>query len=254
MVKSKKIAFFQILYNPDYNAIENIKKSIRSGFEPIVYINKVNDSMLRELRKLKVIILGENINLGIGSAFKTLEQYLIDNSDIGHFIYFDQDTVVDDSTWLYIFEGYWGEFQYNDIGMLFYTSDDIKDDKSIVISSGSLFSVDIIKRYGMHDDNFFVEGSDYEYCLKLKYYKLRINIIKVEGIDHYSLQDGEVKLFFGKKINIRVYGNARLKDFNRSHCKLLKFAILNYQLVEFLFLLKSMALFNFNEIKSRLLS
>ncbi|EGQ8204313.1 hypothetical protein ACPF4L_002928 [Vibrio cholerae] len=252
MALNSKIAFFQILYKPERNAIINIKKSLEAGFYPIVYLNSVCEELLDEINSLNITVLGSNHNVGIGQAFYDVERFLVEN-EISYFIYFDQDTIVDSQAWEYIINTYRDEFKLTkDTGMLFYTSSESAwSRKSIVISSGCLFSLEVVRNLGFHDKNYFVEGVDYEFCLRLKAQGYSVKVINIPWIDHFSLQPYFKKNFFGMTFGCRVYGNIRLKDFNNAHVKLFIFTIRNQLYKESLFLLKSFVVFNLSELKSR---
>jgi rhamnosyltransferase len=114
--------------------------------------------------------------------------------------------------------------------------------------------MDILDKIGMHDKNYFVEGVDYEFCLRLKINGLKIYNVYSEFIDHKSLQPNKLINIFGVKIYIRVYGERRLKDFNRSHKKLLLKSLAAGEYPMFFSFLKSLICFNIHEKFSRSLS
>jgi len=248
MMNQNKFAFASILYFPNENAIENIKKSLEHGFKVIVYLNRVENNDLEILKKLDVVVLGANVNVGLGSALSCIESYLLKN-EFGYYVFFDQDTIVPSVIWKKISKSYIKDFSKQNTGLVFYTAGEVSN--NIVINSGSLFSLDIINRLGKHDDNYFVEGVDYEYCLRLKKEGYEIKTIVLPEIDHYSMQDGFTRNILGMSFNFRVYGNSRLLDFNEAHIKLLKSSIVQMQLGFFCFFIKSLVAFNVKEIISR---
>ena len=243
------LIFFSVLYNPDINALKNIKLAKSLGILPIVYLNKVETTLLNELTEMGVVLLGNNNNVGLGFAFYELEQYLISTS-YNFFIYFDQDTEVKEIAWLYILETYKFNFISNSVGLLYYGYN-FKSSSKLVISSGSLFSMNIVKELGFHDKSYFVEGVDYEFCLRLNFYGYKITKIKCSGIDHHSLQDFFTVKIFSKIFNLRVYGKSRTKDFNISHKYLLHQAYKFRNYSSYLFLLKSIIRHNIMELISR---
>ena len=100
------VVFFSVLYNPENNALDNLRKANHFGFKSIVYINKVSQHFFDELRLLNVVILGDGQNVGLGKAFCALEKYL-EKTDFRYYLYFDQDTLVQENAWLEIL----GSFQ-----------------------------------------------------------------------------------------------------------------------------------------------
>ena len=244
------LVFFSILYNPDVNAIDNIRNAKKLGILPIVYLNKVdNNSFLNELNKMDILIIGDNNNIGLGQAFYELEKHLT-SVDLKYFIYFDQDTRVDLGAWLNILNTYEHLFTIPAVGLLFY-GNNIQKYSKLVTSSGCLFSLEILNEIGFHDNSYFVEGVDYEFCLRLNTFGYKILIIKCEDIDHHSLQDGFKVNFLSKIINLRIYGKSRTIDFNSSHKRLLRQAVTTYNFKIFFFLLKSFLKYNLMELISK---
>lgn len=245
--------FFSILYSPEQNAIDNIISALKYGFIPVVYLNCVDEIFESKLRDLGVLVLGENKNVGLGTAFYELESYL-SLKECKHYLYFDQDTVVKDCAWKVIKEDYNEAFSKSGVGMLFYTSNiNSRFNNGLVVSSGCLFSLKVMDNTGFHSKELFVEGVDYDYCMKLLVNDLKINVRVIPGIDHESLQDDDYITFFGFKFKVRTYGQSRQKDFNRSHFALIKTALSQRLGSQFMFFLKSFVKFNVNECFVRLI-
>lgn len=243
------LVFFSVLYNPGPNALENIALAKSVGIQSIVYLNKVDAEYLKQLEALDIVILGNNVNDGLGVAFSEIEE-LLKKREVENFIYFDQDTVVGKSAWLDILKSYADHFLGKDVGMLYYSGYK-RPISSVVISSGCVFSIRVIDEIGNHDASFFVEGVDYEFCLRLKQNGYRIVNVFNAGIDHDILQDQHQKQIFGIKYSLRVYGQKRLNDFNVSHAKLIKMSLRYKQLRMAVFFLKSFIVFNCREFFSR---
>lgn len=243
------LVFFSVLYKPTSNSLTNLLKAKANGLKVVVYLNSVNDNFLKKLNSLDITLLGFNINVGLGIAFSEFENYLELNG-YNFFIYFDQDTVVDEIAWRRILGSYKDYFQIRNLGMLNYSGNS-DGGSSIVINSGSLFSMNVLKYIGYHDKSFFVEGLDYEFCLRLNSNGLNIVKVLCEGIDHVSLQDGFTIKCFSKVIQLRVYGKQRMIDFNRSHKRLIFSSLRMYKFRFLLFFLKSFIQQNIMEHVSR---
>jgi rhamnosyltransferase len=243
--------FFSILYIPDNNALENILISKNNGFVPVVYLNKVDNAFLEQLSSLEVITLGSNQNVGLGVAFYEFENYL-EKSGERFYVYFDQDTKTTDSVWKTALEKTEIFKTQKNVGML-YLGNKKKPFSDVVVSSGCVFSSEVIQRVGKHCPSYFVEGVDYDYCLRLKIAGLKVHNIYCTDIDHQSLQDGHVVQFLGRPLSYRIYGSARMRDFNASHFKLIWKSLATGKIRFLLFFIKSLILFNINEYKSRLL-
>jgi rhamnosyltransferase len=244
------LIFFTILYNPSENALLNIRNAKLYGIHTAVYINKVSINYKFALEKEDILVLGSNVNDGLGVAFSALETYM-KNSSYNFFIYFDQDTVVNKNCWELISKKYSKLFVDISTGLVNIIPSKRKNPK-LVISSGSIFSMDILKKVGFHDHSYFVDGVDYEFCLRLKKNGYRIDNHHFAGIDHYSLQGIEKIKILGFSLAIRVYGRNRLVDFNYSHYRLLCDSFLSRQYIFFFLFLKSFFIFNFKEFFSRL--
>lgn len=243
--------FFSVLYNPKDNALFNISNAKRNGYIPVVYVNKVDAECLDELRDMEVIILGDNKNVGLGRAFKDFEVWA-DRNGARKFVYFDQDTKVSESSWKTIDSVSNEAFIDRHVGLVFFSSSKLQL-SPLVISSGCVFLLDRLKKIGFHDETFFVEGVDYDLCLKLHCSGYRIQRVYDLGIDHDSLQDNSFGSILGKKIAYRCYGRRRLADFNRSHFKLIYRSLKFREFCFFYYFLRSLFSFNVKEIYSNFL-
>lgn len=247
-----KIAFFSVLYNPDANAVKNIKSSINNGFIPYVYINRADDGVLRELESLPIVTLGTNHNVGLGPAFHDFETRALEEK-IEYFVYFDQDTIVEELAWMHIRRTFLQVFNKSGVGLLYYTaSHKLPPFPKVAISSGCFFSLDVIRKIGKHDPSYFVEGVDYEFCLRLRENGLRIKRIFIDGVDHLSLQNGVACKILGVDFALRYYGLRRLLDFNKSHAKLIRRSIRMRDYRMAIFFAKSAIKFNAKNIFSKI--
>lgn len=243
------LVFFSVLYNPRKNALDNISSAKRNGYIPVVYVNEVNADIIDELRDMEVVILGDNQNVGLGKAFKAFEVWA-DKNGVRKFIYFDQDTKVFESTWEVLDSLSDEAFMDRHVGLVFFSPNKLQR-SSLVISSGCVFLIDTLRKIGLHDDSFFVEGVDYEFCLRLHHLKYRIHTVYTPGIDHDSLQDGNSGQLLGRKISYRCYGSKRWGDFNRAHFRLIKRSVKYKEPYFTFFFAKSFVVFNLKEFYSQ---
>ncbi len=245
------LGLLMILYKPELNAITTIDNALSVGLAPVVYLNEADDDFVDKLQLKKIKILGCNQNHGLGHAFYKANEYFEDNC-ILHYVYFDQDTIVEKKAFEYISCTYLTAFQEKKIGMLHYGYS--KKTFPIALSSGCVFSTKISRIIGGHNKLFFVEGVDYDYCLSLIIFNYEIKFINCKDIDHYSLQNNIYYEKFGKKFQLRVYGNKRIKDFNRSHYKLIFKALRHFKPKLLIFFIYSYLIFNTRELVSRFLA
>jgi rhamnosyltransferase len=243
------LVFFSILYDPQRNAVENVLKAKKNGLFPVVYINTASVEFVGELANMDVVILGENKNIGLGKAFENFEVWAKGNS-VKKFIYFDQDTYVSEDTWKILDSVSEEEFSRKDVGLVFFTPRKSRFSR-VVISSGCMFSIDKLDQIGLHDGSFFVEGVDYEFCLRLHHLGYSIRKVYTSGIDHHSLQDYDFGEILGKKIVYRCYGLRRLGDFNRAHFRLIMRSIKFGEIYFTYYFVRSLLSFNLKEIYSQ---
>ncbi len=127
-------------------------------------------------------------------------------------------------------------------------------DVNLAINSGSLFFLKNVKKLGWHNETYFVDGVDYEYCFKS--YLAGFKIAKYSGVpsfDHESEQPDKIITIFGKRLLIRKYSKARVKDSVHSYFRLLYSAL---RLGDFKFLyifLRSLMIYVFGQLLARLL-
>lgn len=242
--------FFSVLYGPDSNAIDNINLASKFGFRPVVFLNMVDSDYLKMLVDLDAVILGNNENVGLGAAFYQLERYLLDIGE-DYYVYFDQDTVTTQETWSFILNSYSELFSMRRTGLVFFGRNEVPT-SDLVVSSGCMFSMRVIHEIGGHNRSFFVEGVDYEFCLRLKINGFLIRNAFTDSVDHCALQEGTSFKFWGFNVPVRVYGVSRTRDFNMSHIKLLNVSLMNCEYLMFFKFLKSAFLFNVREFFSRL--
>lgn len=245
-------AFLTILYNPCQNYRRNITMALAFGFEPFVYLNSVSAEEIEYLNNLGVTVFGDNTNAGLGSAFFEMESYFASAGYVSY-VYFDQDTYTTEATWTILSREADLLMSNSDLGSVFVTEAKLENPLA-VISSGSLFPVSVFNTIGPHDPSYFVEGVDYEFCLRLRINGLSIKIVVDKSMDHSSLQDSKVVKLWRLSIPYRVYGDSRLTDFNHAHKRLLRQAFLNNEWKFLIFLLKSLVVFNLGERFSRIVA
>ncbi|MBR7784688.1 hypothetical protein KDM89_21375, partial [Undibacterium sp. LFS511W] len=72
------------------------------------------------------------------------------------------------------------------------------EDVLVAISSGSMFFLENLKLIGWHNQTYFVDGVDYECCLRARQYGLKIGKCgDTPGFDHVSEQPDKVFAIFG---------------------------------------------------------
>lgn len=251
-----------VLYYPDEGFIQRLKVISSFGFHIYIYDNGVNENVKLELKELsnnsKLDILGKGENLGLGNAINELNKYAIND---GHdfLIFFDQDTIVNhdfkDSVlninFLELMNTTYTALQIISEGDIRFVKHVGIIDVLFNINSGSIFNLNLVSEIDFHDPSFFVEGVDYEFCLRSRAKGFRVGILTgLYGLDHFSNQDGKVISVLGKSVRIRVYPPSRVKDLNKSHFKLIFTAFKLRDLNSLFTLLKFLFVFNFKNLSS----
>jgi rhamnosyltransferase len=99
-------------------------------------------------------------------------------------------------------------------------------DVMMAINSGSLYYLGNLKMINWHNESYFVDGVDYEFCLRSKKYNLKIGECSLApGFDHKSEQGDDTCEIFGKVCQIRKYPMSRIIDVAFSGVKLFVISI-----------------------------
>src|SRR3989304_3358303 len=183
---SRRIAIGFVTYNPNNNLILRINVAIEAGFMVYIYDNSPTNNIVRNLynniNTCKYFTCGKNAGLGFGISTVCAQAYYDSYLAL---VYFDQDTVFNLSTLDFIENFYINNFiiasSYSAI--VFNSKNSINEsDKSTFMykdvllarSSGSLFYLNNLNRINWHDETYFVDCVDYEFCLNSNNHNLKI--------------------------------------------------------------------------------
>jgi rhamnosyltransferase len=187
-----------------------------AGYEAIVYDNTdepvAGFENLVEYNNLKLFQNGQNA--GLGKALNLLMRYAQEKA-FAFALYFDQDTLFSLQSLRYIamwLDEFYG--QYDGFAAIRFSSEEHNEIVQLLraafarlmISSGSLFQLEALQKAGWHDENYFVEGVDYKFCLDAHHAGFRLGEVRhCPDIDHESLQPLEKSRMFGHEIIYRRY-------------------------------------------------
>ncbi|HOI32665.1 MAG TPA: hypothetical protein PLC47_07860 [Bacteroidales bacterium] len=203
-------------YHPDQGFFERLQSVLDAGYEVIVYDNtEVPDAGFENnagYRNLKLFQYGQNA--GLGKALKVLMMAAKEKS-FEFALYFDQDTLFSLQSLRYITAWLKEVYDEND-GFAAVRFNSEQPDATgqllasgvvrLLISSGSLFRLEALEKAGWHDENYFVEGVDYKFCLDAHRTGFRLGEVRqCPDIDHESLQPLEKSIVFGRTILYRRY-------------------------------------------------
>ncbi len=230
---AKKIAVGFVIYNPNVDQINRILEASHLGFCVYIHDNSPEKFNTREFAKNKKNIVyltcGKNVGLGIGMC-SVCSQAFYDNYPA--LVFFDQDSVFSLETLDAIEKFYCNNLHLlNDYCAVNFNSNkyvndltdcNCFDDVSIVINSGSLFLLDNLKKMNWHNDKYFIDGVDYEFCLNAQVNKFKIGRYScIPGFDHESEQGNKQYNIFTKSISIRKYNLTRIMDVLCSYTKII---------------------------------
>jgi rhamnosyltransferase len=241
----KNIAIGLVVYNPNVNLVGRLLDLITSGFSVYVFDNSPDCALVRQFSlnctvgKINYYTCGKNVGLGFGISTVCAQAYYDSHQSL---LFFDQDTVFTDET-----VGFISEFYEEHAGLVsdysaivFKARDELtKDyvqngennkfifrDVLMAINSGSLFYLENLKKLGWHNENFFVDGVDYEFCLNSNNNNYKIGECSLTpGFNHELEQDDSVYHIFGKTYKMRRYALSRVLDSITSNLKLVVLSI-----------------------------
>jgi len=243
MIEKKPIIAI-ILYKPDHSTYRRIKTAIAEGYFLYIFDNSPDDKskLFIEEHKKNIRYFTFDKNVGIGPALRLMcaTAYYEGYQNL---LYFDQDTIYNKETLKYIF-GYINESSdtINFIRRKKILSVTFRDavtnrkekqfkkisigkyDLNIVdftISSGTLFSLENLKKVGWHDESYYMDGVDYYICLSAEAVGLKVaEIFNTPGLDHQTEQGNKNYKFLFKTYSGRKYPIYRIKNYIYSSFRL----------------------------------
>lgn len=200
-MKKLKVAGVVVLYNPDDDYLDNINSYI-NDIDRLYVIDNSKDR--HDIANDKIEYIFNNDNIGVAKALNMACDLAIKNK-YNWILTMDQDTKFKDGV-LFAMKEY---IQNNDtskdaIVVPWHNTklDIVKSDEKIdyplqVMTSGNLVNLDIYQKIGKYNEDFFIDGIDIEYCLRIKKNGYRIVRLNDVEIDH-DLGNIEYHKFLGK--------------------------------------------------------
>ena len=211
-----------ITYYPTEAVIDRIK-NVLSSWPLLIYDNTPNGSEeLLKIEGLQDCNLGDGFNHGVGVALQRLMRQA-ETTGIEQLLYFDQDTFFSSDSLQWIEE--WMQIHTKDLQkytILNFVGNspqrDIKsaciEEKSLVINSGSLFNVGAALKFGGHNEKYFLECVDYEFCLRVAQQGGVMGAVKgCPDLDHFIEQPLKSIDILGRKYQFRFYPIRRTMSF-----------------------------------------
>lgn len=223
-----------VVYNPSPEFLSRLKLLNKLGCGIYLYDNSPEQSATRtfvkKMESASYLTAGKNLGLGIGISSICAQAYYDSFTTL---LFFDQDTIFDEGTLCFIQEFIdrkMTEIQDEYTAIVFgaKSHDQIAEREkftitnvTLSISSGSLFLLNNLKKIGWHNNKYFVDGVDYEICLKSLANNQKIGECRnAPGFDHFSEQPDKIYSIFGSQISLRRYSLTRIIDITKSSGKL----------------------------------
>ena len=181
----KKIALGFVIYKAELSLVERIKLASVAGYQCYIFDNSPADYTFNKnfnnTSNCKYTTVGKNVGLGFGISCVCAQAYYDGSESL---LFFDQDTVFDLSTLEFIneFNVEKKKLLQNNSSVLFnaknpdffYSENRFElNDVLLTISSGSLFFLERLKEINWHNETYFVDCVDYEFCLNSNNHNLK---------------------------------------------------------------------------------
>lgn len=247
---SRRLALGFVIYRSETDFLNRVQRSTESGFDVYIFDNSPEQDLVRNFcadkGKAHYFTAGKNLGLGFGVSSVCAQAHYQGHSAL---LFFDQDSIYSEETLSFI-EAYYSEHpkletthsvvafnsKYSDRSL------DCFENVDLVINSGSLFFLKNLEKLNWHNEKYFVDGVDYEFCLRSKMRGFKVGKYScTPGFDHTTEQADVNYSIFGKTYAMRAYSIARILDVSKSSLKLVFTALLG---AEFIFALKLMRLWS----------
>lgn len=254
-----KIGLGIVVFRPKKSLFLRIQKALDCGFTIYIYDNspgfKDTYEYCRHINAKDLVYLSKDRNLGLAKGISSICKHAYSDG-LSAIINFDQDTIFNENTLYFINKFY--EYHYQllsnqSYSAVAFTSDELSGlaggekctyhynfiDAMLVRNSGSLFILSQLEKIGWHDSGYFVDGVDYEFCLRSISRGFRIGACNhAPGIDHESEQGAEEYRIYSR--SYRKYPIRRIIDSISANSKLLFASMVSHN---FRFMAKVVRLF-----------
>jgi rhamnosyltransferase len=229
---TRALALGFVIYRPEASLLDRVQRAAEAGFEVYIFDNSPQQELVRNIcsgkQRVHYFTCGKNLGLGVGVSFVCAQAYYQSHTTL---LFFDQDTNFSEETLDFIESFYLNrpELQSTHSAVAFDASSFGKAEPRecfkkvpLVINSGSMFFLKNVMTIGWHSEKYFVDGVDYEFCLRSKIRGFQIGKFScTPGFDHSSEQADREYQIFGKSYAMRAYSLSRIVDVAKSSLKLI---------------------------------
>jgi rhamnosyltransferase len=248
-----------VIYHPEESLLKRIDQMIDLGFRVYVFDNTPSDEKytqaIKKAPSIFYLTAGKNVGLGYSLSTLCATAYAHGHQKL---LFLDQDTGISGRTLDFI-AAYPkilpNEIQQQYAALVFNgnpSTNHFITEVRLAISSGSLFNLQALSQIGWHNEKYFVDCVDYEFCVRARRCGFKIGVIKnTPDFDHVTEQPDQVINVFGKQLLVRPYSAARIKDSISAYLKLIVGGFLKNSLSDTYTLTRSMGLYIFGQLASR---
>jgi rhamnosyltransferase len=261
----KKMVIGFIVHKPEESFYSRLKAIDNAKVPAFVYDNSpelvTTKKIVSQLSHVRYISSEKNVGLGIG-LYELCRSAYFENFE--SLLFFDQDTKFNLDTISFIkkfFIEHNADLVKNYSTVCFsgaqehnqsYAGHELCLDVDFAINSGSLFFLENLEKIGWHNPSYFVDGVDYEFCLRSHIVGFKIGkFLSTPFFDHVAEQPDEVIEIFGKGLLIRKYSAARIKDAVHSYIRLIQTATSKGQFRFAMLFCRSFLIYIFGQILAR---
>jgi rhamnosyltransferase len=237
---NRSIALGFVIYNPEEAFSSRVQLAVDSGFDAYIFDNTPEKRSLDRLQegsgRVNYLTCGKNHGLGLGIQAVCAQAYYQNHTAL---VFFDQDSVFDANTLDFIEKFYveHPELKFTHSTVVFNSVKESKKarscfkDVALAINSGSLFYLNNLKTLGWHNDSYFVDGVDYEFCLRSSLGGFKVAEYScTPGFDHATEQPDRQYRFLWKAYAMRAYAFSRIQDVTVSSFRLIFSALIGRQI------------------------
>lgn len=250
-----------VLYHPERNLSNRVDQVVGLGYQVYIFDNSPFSKNcgygIQKHPNICYLTAGKNVGIAYSLSTICATAYAHGHKRL---LFLDQDTGISEHTLEFI-EAF-PQFLPSSIDQRYAalvfngqtTAGHSFQDVRLAISSGSLFNLNALQQIGWHNENYFVDCVDYEFCVRARRCGFKIGLIKnTPDFDHISEQPDQTIRFFGKTLLVRRYSATRIKDALGAYLKLIVGGIFENQLSDTYTLTRSMVLYIFGQLTARLI-
>lgn len=250
-----------VIHHPEETLLKRIAQMTELGFRVYVFDNSPNDEKytlpIKKSPNIFYLTAGNNVGLGYSLSTICATAYAHGQQKL---LFLDQDTGITHTTLEFIAaypKTFPEEIEQRYAALVFNgnpsTNHSIREVR-LAISSGSLFNLKALKQIGWHNNKYFVDCVDYEFCIRARRCGFKIGVVENSpDFDHVTEQPDRIIYVFGKQLLVRRYSAARVNDAIGAFLKLIVGGFLQNSLGDTYSLIRSMGLYIFGQLTSRLI-